>query len=99
MWSDPEVFRPERWLEQPEAQVFTYGMGYRMCAGSLLANRELYLVSMRLFNSFRIEPFDEVDCDPISGNADPTSLVAMPKRYKAKFIPRNPDALRKSLGL
>jgi 3-hydroxyphenylacetate 6-hydroxylase len=98
VWSDPEVFRPERWLEQPDAPLFTYGVGYRMCAGSLLANRELYLVFMRLLNSFRIEKYDEVDCHPITGNADPTSLVALPPRFKAHFVPRNPEALKKALG-
>ncbi|KAF4582295.1 3-hydroxyphenylacetate 6-hydroxylase [Ophiocordyceps camponoti-floridani] len=93
VWSDPEVFRPERWLEQPDAPLFTYGVGYRMCAGSLLANRELYLLYMRVLNSFRIEKYDDVECDPVRGNADPTSLVAMPRRYKARFVPRNPAAL------
>jgi 3-hydroxyphenylacetate 6-hydroxylase len=68
-----------------------------MCAGSILANRELYLVFIRLINSFKIEKFDDVDHHPISGNADPTSLVAMPKRYKAKFVPRNEAALRQSM--
>lgn len=68
-----------------------------MCAGSLLANRELYLVTLRLINSFRVEKHDDVDCHPVSGSADPTSLVSMPKRYKAKFIPRNPQALKKAL--
>ncbi|KJZ75170.1 hypothetical protein HIM_05364 [Hirsutella minnesotensis 3608] len=97
IWSDPEVFRPERWLEQPDAPLFAYGVGYRMCAGSLLANRELYLLYMRLLNSFRIERYDQVDCHPLSGNADPTSLVAMPKRYRALFVPRNPQALREAL--
>ena len=99
VWPDPEVFRPERWLGKTDAQIYTYGMGYRMCAGSLLANRELYLVSMRLINSFRIEQHDSVDCDPITGNADPESLVALPRRYKARFIPRNRPALEKALGL
>lgn len=68
-----------------------------MCAGSLLANRELYLVFMRLLNSFRIEQFEDVDYHPISGNSDPTSLVAIPKAYKARFIPHNEDVLRMAL--
>ncbi|KAM4057366.1 cytochrome p450 [Hirsutella rhossiliensis] len=58
---------------------------------------ELYLLYMRLFNSFRIEKHDQVDCHPIRGNADPTSLVAMPKRYRARFVPRNPGALGKAM--
>lgn len=92
------MFRPERWIEQPDAPMFTYGVGYRMCAGSLLANRELYLVFIRLLNSFKIEKFDEIDHHPVSGNSDPTSLVAMPHKYRAKFVPRNETALRHSIA-
>lgn len=77
--------------------MFTYGLGYRMCAGSLLANRELYLIFMRLINSFKIEKFDDVDYNPVTGMDDPTALVAMPKRYRARFVPRNKEALQKSL--
>ncbi len=68
-----------------------------MCAGSLLANRELYLVFIRMLNSFEIQKFDDIDCHPVSGNSDPTSLVAMPKRYKAKFVPRNLAALEQAM--
>ncbi|KAJ5485518.1 3-hydroxyphenylacetate 6-hydroxylase [Penicillium diatomitis] len=99
VWTDPEVFRPERWLEQPDAPLFTYGLGYRMCAGSLLANRELYLVFMRTLGSFRIEPHDDMDWDPVRGNSDPTSLVAIPQKYKARFVPKDPAALKQALGL
>lgn len=77
--------------------MFTYGLGYRMCAGSLLANRELYLVFIRLINSFEILKCDDVDHHPVSGNCDPTSLVAMPNRFLAKFKPRNEAALRQSI--
>ncbi|KAF9887427.1 hypothetical protein FE257_010144 [Aspergillus nanangensis] len=98
VWSDPEEFRPERWLEQPDAPLFTYGMGYRMCAGSLLANRELYLVFMRTLGSFRIEPHDEVDCHPVKGNSDPTSLVAIPKKYKVRFVPKKEKKLAQVLA-
>ncbi|KAJ5741997.1 hypothetical protein N7533_011406 [Penicillium manginii] len=93
VWTDPEEFRPERWFEQPDAPIFTYGMGYRMCAGSLLANRELYLVFMRTLNSFRIEPHDETDWHPVRGNSDPTSLVAIPQKYKVRFVPKDAKAL------
>jgi len=72
-------------------------MGYRMCAGSLLANRELYLVYMRLINSFKVEKHDEIDSHPLRGNSDPTSLVAIPRRFRAKFIPRDTDILRDAL--
>jgi 3-hydroxyphenylacetate 6-hydroxylase len=68
-----------------------------MCAGSLLANRELYIVFIRMLNSFTIEKFDDVDCHPVSGCSDPTSLVSIPRRYKALFVPRNSRLLEKAL--
>ena len=91
--SDAETFRPERWLEQPDAPLFTYGLGYRMCAGSLLANRELYLIFMRMLSCFEIVGGSEVDVHPVSGSADPTSLVTVPKRYSVYFKPRNEKVL------
>ncbi|KAH7061914.1 cytochrome P450 [Paraphoma chrysanthemicola] len=97
VWSDPEEFRPERWLEQPDAPLFTYGLGYRMCAGSLLANRELYLVFLRMLNSFEIVQDSDVDVHPVRGSADPTSLVTMCKHYKVIFKPRNTKALSEAL--
>ncbi|EGD98769.1 3-hydroxyphenylacetate 6 hydroxylase [Trichophyton tonsurans CBS 112818] len=93
VWTDPEVFRPERWIEKPEAPLFTYGLGYRMCAGSLLANREIYLILIRMLNSFRITSVEKINTHPIHGNSDPTSLVAIPNKYKVKFIPKNKTAL------
>lgn len=69
-----------------------------MCAGSLLANRELYLVFMRTLNSFRIEPHDDMDWDPVRGNSDPASLVAIPQKYKVRFVPKDAVALKKVLA-
>lgn len=101
VWSDPkyppELFKPERWLEQPDAPLFTYGLGYRMCAGSLLANRELYLIFMRMLSCFEILKGTDVDTHPVKGSADPTSLVTIPRRYEVVFKPRNERILRELL--
>lgn len=94
---DAETFRPERWLEQPDAPLFTYGLGYRMCAGSLLANRELYLVFMRMLSCFEILGGSEVDTHPVSGSSDPTSLVTLPKKYQVYFKPRNENVIEEIL--
>ncbi|KAI4756293.1 hypothetical protein E4T52_11608 [Aureobasidium sp. EXF-3400] len=98
VWKDAEVFRPERWIEQPDAPLFTYGVGYRMCAGSLLANRELYLVFMRMLSSFEIQKGTEVETHPVKGSSDPTSLVCLPHRYEVKFRPRNEVKLREQVA-
>ncbi len=54
VWQDPLNFRPERWIEQPDAPVFPYGLGYRKCVGSHLANQEMYTLFMRLISCFEI---------------------------------------------
>ena len=102
VWKDPEVFRVERWLEQPDAPLFTYGLGYRMCAGSLLANREMYTIYLRMLSSFKIEDVEtlhggKVDTHPVTGVEDQTQLVSVPQRYKVRLVPRNQGALRKAL--
>jgi cytochrome P450 len=48
MYSDPEDFRPERWMISEkkcfelEAAQFTFGMGSRVCLGKDIALMELY---------------------------------------------------------
>jgi 3-hydroxyphenylacetate 6-hydroxylase len=68
-----------------------------MCAGSLLANRELYLIFLRMLNSFELVQDSEVDVHPVRGSSDPTSLVAMCQPYKVMFKPRHEKALREAL--
>lgn len=69
-----------------------------MCGGSQLANREMYLLFMRTLNSFRLESTEPVEWHPVQANSDPASLVAIPKHYKIKFVPRNVQALKNALG-
>ncbi|KAK9386701.1 cytochrome P450 [Lipomyces mesembrius] len=97
VWPDPENFRPERFLEKPGAQIFTYGQGSRMCTGYILGNRELYLLFMRIISAFEIIEHETVDTDPLTGLADPTSLVSTPKKYKVIFRPRDTNILEKAL--
>lgn len=92
-----------------------------MCAGSLLANRELYLIFLRTLNSFEIldaageksgaaadktvlDPHGhpvpwakDVDSHPVTGSADPTSLVTMSKHFKVVFKPRDAARLKESI--
>lgn len=77
--------------------MFTYGMGYRMCAGTMLANRELYITFLRMLASFELSSTDKIDTDPITGAADLTNLIITPGSYKVTFTPRNESALRAAL--
>jgi cytochrome P450 len=50
VWGDPEVFRPERWVDgEPVPYSFVpFGGGYRKCIGFALATLELQVLVVRL---------------------------------------------------
>ncbi len=61
-WGDPEVFRPERFLEndgkkqkavRPERLV-PFGFGKRVCMGQLLAKAELFMFTVFLIQARRV---------------------------------------------
>ena len=97
IFEDPETFDPDRWLKTPDAPIFTFGLGYRMCAGLQLAYREMYLLFLRTLNSFKIERIGFIESHAVRGVANAAALTTLPQSYKVKFVPRNSDALRKSL--
>jgi 3-hydroxyphenylacetate 6-hydroxylase len=104
IWHDPWVFRPERWLEHPEAPLFSYGLGYRACTGTLLANGELYLIFLRLITAFEVRDAvgvdgEEVDIHPVRGVVDQRLIVSMPRRYRVKIVPRDEEKLGEALGV
>lgn len=78
---------------------YGYGAGSRMCAGSHLANRELYTAYIRLIVAFTLHPArdskDNPILDAIECNAIPTALTTEPKPFKVGFRPRDPAALQK----
>lgn len=64
-----------------------------MCAGSHLANRELYTAFLRIIISCEIhpcaDPADRPILDCLGCNAIPTSLTLEPKPFKISLKPRN----------
>ncbi|KAF7712982.1 Phenylacetate 2-hydroxylase [Penicillium ucsense] len=100
-FDQPEKFVPERYLDVGEASGtphYGYGAGSRMCAGSHLANRELYTAFLRLITAFRMVPAkmteDRPILDALECNAIPTALTTEPKPFKVGFTPRDPVKLK-----
>jgi len=54
VYPDPEVFRPERFLENPRLRDkgFAFSRGSRMCLGMQLAYQEMYVILAGLFGRF-----------------------------------------------
>lgn len=69
-----------------------------MCAGSHLANRELFTAYIRLITAFRItqakDPQDHPVIDAIECNRVPTALTTDPKPFKVGLEARNEPQLR-----
>lgn len=68
-----------------------------MCAGSHLANRELYTAFLRIISAFKIVPAkdrkDDPIIDPFGANATPTGLTLDPKVFKVGFRVRDRERL------
>ena len=74
-WGDPEVFRPERWLEEEDiSQRYYLGFscGPRDCAGQKLAMLEMRVALIRLLGAYHFSltvPFDKLMDDSQNGIA------------------------------
>ncbi len=71
-WADPEVFRPDRWTEQREAErpdyaYFPFGGGPRHCIGMRFAMLELQLVLATLLQRVDVELLSDPDPDLHAG--------------------------------
>ncbi|KAJ5786574.1 uncharacterized protein N7503_011786 [Penicillium pulvis] len=101
-FKDASKFIPERYLEIGEGSGtphYGYGAGSRMCAGSHLANRELFTAFIRLITAFEMKPSKEISDRPvldcIDCNSIPTALTTEPKPFKVGFVARDPKLLEK----
>ncbi|KAK6394175.1 hypothetical protein LTR65_002021 [Meristemomyces frigidus] len=100
---DAGTFNPERWLQSlspPEEipssglQHHSFGGGARACSGQLIASRLLYTALVRLICSFKIVPSETEppNTDYVDYNQFKSALVAIPRGFKVKLIPRDVDS-------
>ena len=99
---DAGKFNPERWLsslDPPEEvplsgiQHFSFGAGSRACSGQFIASRLLYTALVRLICSFKIvaSETEPPNTDYVDYNQFKSALVAIPRDFKVKLIPRDQE--------
>ncbi|KAL9625504.1 MAG: hypothetical protein Q9160_000214 [Pyrenula sp. 1 TL-2023] len=91
---DPGAFRPERWLQNPDAGMIAFGFGRRVCAGRHIARNSLFLVIARILWAFDVR----AAVDPVDGRekqvddmAFVDGLTFKPQGFEAVFEVRDQE--------
>ncbi|KAF6201208.1 hypothetical protein GE061_005655 [Apolygus lucorum] len=93
-WKDPEVFRPERFLDEnggiiKDPWLMPFGLGKRKCIGESLAKEELFLFLGNLLHEFRVSP---VPGTPIPTLRGLDGATVCPQTFQCVFTPKRPPA-------
>jgi cytochrome P450 len=97
VYDTPEVFNPDRWIENPNLPLATFGHGRRACFGQHVARNSMFIIIARLLWTFDIEaPYAENDGVKVKQVPDPMAMTqgfnSKPMPFKANFKPRTPLA-------
>ncbi|KGO45743.1 Cytochrome P450 [Penicillium expansum] len=107
---DAGSFNPERWLKTVSPPTedesiglghLSFGTGSRGCSGQYMASRLLYSALVRIISSYKIVASKEnpPNTDYVEYNQFKTALVAIPREFKVKLIPRDTAVTDKCLDL
>ncbi|KAL5341677.1 cytochrome P450 [Aspergillus crustosus] len=78
VFDDPEIFWPERWIENPDAPVAGFGFGRRVCPGQHIG-RDLFVITVaRLLWGYEISTPVDVGSIDMSRSALPGMVYKAP---------------------
>ncbi|KAL6060544.1 Steroid 17-alpha-hydroxylase/17,20 lyase [Balamuthia mandrillaris] len=83
----PDVFRPERFLEDPELmkKMVPFSLGPRQCPGNILADAELFVAISNMMYHFSFLPVDPKHLPSLEGVY---GLTLHPKNFHVRVVPR-----------
>ncbi|RUP44385.1 cytochrome P450 [Jimgerdemannia flammicorona] len=95
IYPDPYTFKPERHLEEDVGNIrqhYAFGAGRRICPGSFLAEKSVFILILRIVQVFRIEPPLDAQGNPVEVPL-PDVTVTQPgmPNFKVRFVPRHDD--------
>ncbi|XP_035706095.1 farnesoate epoxidase isoform X2 [Folsomia candida] len=94
IWSDPDNFRPERFLSEDGLGVIKndslmpFSYGKRLCLGESLAKDELFLFTTSLLQQFSVGP-DPTCATPLTSEQICANIISHPKPHNLVFSLRN----------
>lgn len=103
---DAATFNPERWLtstytETPVSSTphLSFGAGSRSCPGAIIASKLIYSALFRILSLYKIEAStsEPPNTDYVDYNAIKSALVAIPRDFKVKLIPRDGSGLARKV--
>ncbi|KAL5237917.1 hypothetical protein ACI65C_005327 [Semiaphis heraclei] len=88
-WGDPEVFRPERFLDTTgkiinDSWLMPFGIGRRRCLGKILANTNVFMFIAKLIQNFNIQIPHGVQLP----DRPQDGVTISPSPFSAVFVPR-----------
>ncbi|KAM5380106.1 hypothetical protein ACJZ2D_003753 [Fusarium nematophilum] len=107
--TDGGKFDPERWLKSldpPSERDSTglghlsFGTGSRACSGQYIASRLLYAALIRLLTTYKIVASESQppNTDYVDYNQFKTALVAIPRDFRVKLVPRDLESTSEYLA-
>ena len=107
---DAGNFDPERWLSSIDPPTekessglphLSFGSGSRACSGQFIASRLLYSALVRILASYKIVASEEnpPNTDYVEYNQFKTALVAIPRDFKVRLVPRDNAVTAECLSL
>ncbi|KAI4717662.1 cytochrome P450, partial [Aureobasidium sp. EXF-10727] len=77
----------------------SFGAGTRACSGQLIATRLLYAALIRILSSYKIvaSETEPPNTDYVDYNQFKTALVAIPRDFKVRLIPRDKAAMEECM--
>jgi phenylacetate 2-hydroxylase len=98
------AFNPERWLStlSPPTETpitglphLSFGTGSRACSGQFIASRLLYSALLRILSSYKIVASEAAppNTDYVDYNQFKSALVAIPREFRVRLVPREGGAL------
>lgn len=104
---DAGTFNPDRYMNEDgvtEKEIKglphqSFGGGPRSCSGQYIAQRLIYACLVRILSVFKVvaSEVEPPNTSYVDYNQFKTALVAIPRDFKVKLVPRDPELLKEIL--